>query len=245
LQRIGDSDTIKIRVDAPTGTHNQVLDHPDAGDTLELVEAKTLQTVSTFQVLDVKNFPQKWYSEVTLQGHLPADFKRYLLADVTRLPRVIFRDCEFCNNVGRVLIKTRGVTIENCTIENTGGIIQVAAESWWKEGVSSADIVIRNNRIVGCDREIAGILVNLDAKDRTAVGVQKRITIENNYIEGSPENLDATAISINNAEDVTIANNEIVGCATGIRLQYSRRVQIVQDPATKVEVGPEVTELTQ
>ena len=228
-------------MDAPDGTHNQVLDHPDAGDILEMVKLDSLEPVTTFKVSDVKNFPKKWYSEVTLEGHLPADIKNYRLANITRLPGVVIRNCEFVNNVGRVLIKTRNVLIEDNHIENTGGIIQVAAESWWAEGVSSSDVIIRNNTMKDCDGGIAGILVNIDAKKKTGIGIQKRITIENNHIEGEPG---STAIVVKNAEDVIIRNNEMFGCEIGLDIQYSRRIQITEPPEFKIKTGPEVSELT-
>ena len=83
-------------------------------------------------------------------------------------------------------LSKQGMSIEDNHIENTGGIIQVAAESWWAEGVSSSDVIIRNNTMKDCDGGIAGILVNIDAKKKTGIGIQKRITIENNHIEGEP-----------------------------------------------------------
>jgi hypothetical protein len=238
LHETPDDFTVKLRVDAPTGTHAQVLDYPDVGDELELVELETLKPVKTFRVKGVKTFPLDWYCEVTLPGKLPPDIQKFMMADVTRLPKVIIRNSHFCNTAGRILIKSRDVLIENNVIENNlGSGIFIGAEAGWKEGFTSTDVIVRNNKILNC---AAGISVVLDAKDRTTVGVHKRITIENNTIEGDPT---SDGISVNNAEDVTIRSNRIKGCKPGIKIQHARRVQITNNPGGKVEVGPGVSEL--
>jgi hypothetical protein len=229
---------VQLRVDAPTGTHAQVLDHPDAGDVLELVGLDNLQPVQTYNVLDVKNFPQQWISEVTLDGKLPDDIAKYMLVDITLLPHVVMRNNTICNNNGRVLIKVRNVLIENNVIEkNVGTGIVVAAEGWWKEGLTSTDINICQNQILRCG---GGISIHVDAKDKTAIGLQKRITIENNTIEGIGNEV---GISINNAEDVTVRDNQIRNCHPGLKIQYSRHIQIVGNPEHDIEVGPGVSRL--
>ncbi len=78
-------------------------------------------------------------------------------------------------------------------------------------------------------------------KRRTGIGIQKRITIENNHIEGEPG---STAIVVKNAEDAIIRNNEMFGCEIGLDIQYSRRIQITEPPEFKIKTGPEVSELT-
>lgn len=229
---------IKLRVDAPTGTHAQVLDYPDVGDELELVEQDTLKPVQTFKVTSVQAFPQDWYCLVTLDGRLPKDFNRYMLADITRMPRVIIRNSRFINNAGRILIKSRNVLIENNLIENVlGSGVFVGAESGWKEGFTSSDVIVRGNTFRNC---AAGITVVLDAKDKTTVGVHKRITIEGNIIEGDPG---SDGILITNAEDVVIRNNQIKGCKPGIKILHSRRIQVSNNPGSKVEAGHGVTDL--
>nr|MDO8087860.1 right-handed parallel beta-helix repeat-containing protein [Candidatus Sigynarchaeum springense] len=238
IEETKDSVKVKLRVDAPTGTHAQVLDYPDAGDELELVELDTLKPVQTFKVTSVQPFPQDWNCVVTLAGKLPKDIDRYMIADITRMPRVIIRNSHFINNAGRILIKSRNVLIENNVIEDVlGSGVFVGAEASWKEGFTSTDVVVRGNTLQNCG---AGITVVLDAKDKTAVGVHKRIVIENNLIDGYPA---SDGILVTNAEDVTIRGNIIAGCKPGIKIMHSRRIHVGNNPGGQVEVGPGVSDL--
>jgi nitrous oxidase accessory protein NosD len=245
-----DTTTLTIRVDAPTGTHAQVLDYPDVGDMLELVEKNTLNPINTFQVLEVQNYPDKWISLIKIKGKLPMNYKSYLFADVTRLPKTIIKNCHFGNHLARgMLIKTRNVLIENNLIEKSIGTgIHVGAEAGWGEGVTSADITIRNNKIIDCGGNAgtingtSGIAFNIDTKNPTAIGAHKRITIENNLIVGSPK---LKGISISNAENVVIRQNQFQQCNPNIFIQYSKNIEIVQNVNTSIEIGAEVNDLKQ
>jgi len=82
-----------------------------------------------------------------------------------------------------VLVKTRGALIENCAFERIdcayGAAVCVAAEGWWHEGVTSENVTIRGNRIVGCT---SGIHIAIDAP-QPDVPAHKNIIIENNIID--------------------------------------------------------------
>lgn len=204
----------EIRLEAPTGTHSQTLDYPDAGDTLELTAAETLNVERTYIVKNVIPHFEEFYSEVEVDGELPDNFDDYFLADVTRLPRLEFIRCFVKNHFARsVLVKTRNVLIEGCTfIDADLCAIEVAAESWWKEGVCSADVTIRGNRIL-CSAEkknngirgSSGITVTMDANLPEGTP-HKHITIEDNLIDcPSAEH----GIYISNAENVTVRRNAV------------------------------------
>lgn len=101
--------------------------------------------------------------------------------------------------------------------------------SLWLEGVTAADVVIRNNRIVHCglggpnDGTIdaaSGIAVHVNAVDRSVPGLHKRLLFEDNEIVGGLH-----AISIKGAEDVIVRHNtfrDLSGSA--ILVGNSRRV---------------------
>jgi hypothetical protein len=137
-------------VGAPTGTHAQVLDYPDPGDRLELVSKASLAAEKSFTVRSVRTVPAEWRAEVELDEPLPSELARYYLVNATRLPRVEIIGCTILSHLARgLLIKTRNVTIERCLIrETTGTGIHVGAESYWHEGLPSADVRIRYNRII-------------------------------------------------------------------------------------------------
>lgn len=192
----------------PDGTHAQSLDYPDVGDTLELTSRESLQTVDKFTVIECVPMPEQWMCRVTLDHPLPENTDGYVLADVTRLPRLEIVGCTISAHFARsILIKTRDVLVERNFIKNALEMaIEVAAEASWYEGVCPADIVIRGNRIVDCGgREAAGIVVKADCAKPIGQSIFN-VTIEDNIIEVPHEN---HAIFIRNTDGVTVRRNQI------------------------------------
>jgi len=221
----------EIQVNTSYGTHAQVLDYPSVGDKLELVERNTCAPLDVYVVKSVENFPELWKTSLVLDKRLPKDIGGYYLSNISRLPRVEIRNCHIRNHRARgLLIKTRNVLIEGCTIESvTGSGIQVGPEESWREGTTTADLVVRNNRILGCGygdgtiKRTAGVVVTTVARDPTRRGLHKRILIEGNQIIcGRGRH----GIRVDGAEDVVIRYNEIAGCKEPIKVEYSDNVQI-------------------
>ncbi|MDF2986320.1 MAG: glaB [Eubacterium sp.] len=214
--------------------HAQVLDYPDVSDTLELVQIETLAPVREYKVVSVDNLKDQWKSKIVLDEALPDDSSQYYLINVTRLPELKFVGCHVRNHLARaVLIKTRNVLVEGCTFENSmGTAIHLAAEGGWHEGATSANVVIRNNRMLGCGHGnqgrimgASGICVNIDAENTDTSDLHKNLLIENNIIQG--ENA-AQGIYISSARDVTIRFNEISGCVEPVKVLNASNV-IVTD----------------
>lgn len=211
--------------------HAQVLDYPDKGDTLELVSSTTLAVVGKYVVKSRENHPEERRTQVVLNRELPEDFGNYYLINITRLPRVEITGCSLTGNRARgFLIKTRNVLIENNLIcETTGTGIHVGAEGSWHEGPASADVTIRNNRILRCgfgagtQNGACAIAVNVGAPDETAAGLHRNIRIENNIIEGEQSD---RGIYISGASGVIVRFNEISGCAEPVKVEHSESVQI-------------------
>ena len=226
-------------VKAKTFTHAQVLDYPDVGDTLELVKRSSLATVKKLVVRSRINDFKELRSQVVLNETLPADLENYFLINSSRLPRVEIKGCTITANLARgLLIKTRNVLIEHCLIrESTGTGIHVGAESYWHEGLPSANIIIRYNHIIRCGRGsgaqdgTSGIAVKIEAPDVTVPGLHKNLLIEGNIIEG--ENAER-GISVSGAEDVIIRYNEITGCKIPVVVRYSDNVHVYSNKDSKV-----------
>jgi len=221
--------TYHIEMEKQWGTHAMVLDFPDKKDTLELVSKRTLQVLGEYTVTKVDTFPQKWETVVQLDRQLPKDLENYYLIDVTRLPRLEFVNTYVGSHLSRaVLVKTRNVLIENCTMrESTGTAIHIGAEGNWREGAGSRNVVIRNNRILRCGRGgpndgACAIAINVKAPDAKVTGIHKKILIEGNLIEGEDAEC---GISVSCAEDVMIRNNEFSGCNTPLKIRYSTDVR--------------------
>jgi len=87
----------------------------------------------------------------------------------------------------------------------------------------------------------AGIAVNIDTKNRTAIGAHKRILIQDNEIHGEPNQ---NGISISNAEDVQLLNNQIRDCQPAVFIQYSRKIRVIQQDNKKIDIGKGVSDLT-
>jgi len=231
LQKPAQGNGYDLLVKAGTFTHAQVLDYPDPGDKLELVAKKSLAVIKTVIVKKRTNFVKELRTQVELNEKLPDDLENYYLINATRLPKVRINGCSILSHLARgILIKTRDVVIEHCLIrETTGTGIHVGAESWWYEGLPSADVTIRYNRIIRCGRGAGtqdgacGITVKIEAPDEKVSGLHKRLLIEGNIIEG--ENSER-GISVSGADDATIRYNEISGCKKPVYVQYSTNVKV-------------------
>ena len=205
-----DECTCIMQEKTPDGTHAQSLDYPDIGDTLELTDNNTLQTVGHYTVIDCVPLYDEWKCKVTLNHPLPTDIQDLVLSDITRLPRVELVNCTATRHFARsILLKNRDALVENCTFRDVmGPAIVAAAEAWWYEGVCPANITIRGNKIYNCAEtwgEACGIVIKADA-DRAEGCSIYNITIEDNEIEcanGKP------GIFIRNTDGVTIRNNII------------------------------------
>lgn len=211
------NDKYITRVNAPTGTHAQVLDYPDVGDTLELVDKYSLKVVNQLITTSVDTFPLRWETHLSFNKKLPTNIQDYLLINSSKLPSLHMEGSTILSHLARgVLIKTRNVIIENCTImESTGTGIHIGAEGTWHEGPGSSNVIIRNNRIIRCGRgagtqnEASGISVNVVSENPAITGVHKNIVFENNIIEGENAKY---GIFVTGADDVIIRYNQISGC---------------------------------
>lgn len=230
-----------IQMEKQWGTHAMVLDFPDKNDTLELVSKKTLRVLGKYTVTKVDTFPKRWETEVHLDRSLPKDIENYYLIDVTRLPRLEFVNTYVGSHLARaVLVKTRNVLIENCTMrESTGTAIHIGAEGDWREGAGSQNVIVRNNRIIRCGRGdgandgACAIAINVKAPDATVAGIHKNILIEGNLIEGDSAQY---GISVSGAKDVIIRNNEFSGCKSPVNIRYSTGVKFENNYSGKIRL---------
>ena len=209
-----DECTCIIQEKTPDGTHAQTLDYPDIGDTLELTDKKTLQTVGLYRVVGCTPMHEQWMCKVTLDRPLPENTEDLVLSDITRLPRVELVNCTATRHFARsILLKNRDALVENCTFRDVmGPAIVAAAESWWSEGVCPANITIRGNIMYNCGGiwgEACGIVIKADSDEAQGCSIYN-ITIEDNIIEcknGKP------GIFVRNTDGAVIRNNRITTTA--------------------------------
>lgn len=192
----------------PDGTHAQTLDYPDIGDTVEVSRIDSMEVVDTLTVVDCTPLPDAWMCRVTFDHALPEDTDGLILADVTRLPRVEFVDCDVSHHFARsVLLKNRDSLVENCTFHRAQGpAVVAAAEAYWYEDVCPANLTVRGCRITDCGMwgEAAGIVVKADC-DHPAGQTISNVTITDNEISADA----AHGIFVRNTDGVTIRGNRI------------------------------------
>ncbi len=216
LQLLG---TSTVQGSVSVKTHSLKPDYPDAGDEMQLVDKKTLLPLKNYRVLSVEK--NETHYTAALEAPLPPDApERYYLANLTRSPAVIFENCTAENHWARsVLLKCRSAVIQNCLFR--GSVLQaihIAAEGWWHEGIACENIIIRGNRFVDCGltghASVGGVKAEM-AVDAPSGTPQKHILIENNLFDlpGVPH-----AVSISNAEDVTLRGNVYLRCSKPVEI---------------------------
>lgn len=229
-------DGYDLMVPVPISTHAQLLEYPDRGDTLELVERASLAVIGKYVVEKVENHENELFTRVVLNGDIPSDLDQYYLTDCTRIPRVEISGCTITSNLAHgLVIRTRNVLIERCLIRETtmAGIAVRAAGEFWAEGLTPAEITIRYNHIVRCgrndsdtDHNTCGIVVgNLAPVD--TVAVNKNILIEGNIIEGESS---GKGIYVSSTEGIIIRFNEISGSEIPVEIRNSKNVRAYANP---------------
>ena len=110
--------------------------------------------------------------------------------------------------------------------------------TWW-ESIGSHDVVIRNNRFINCRFEpavVSGVIECLanPGGQSAPPGVHRRITIENNIIQGTG----GISIKIGSVDGMVIANNIIDQPKNEAIFVYnSRNIQITDNKLTNSELG--------
>jgi len=205
---------------APTGTHSQTADYPDAGDILELTDMHSLSCVGTYRVVSCARTPDPWRSELVLDRPLPDNTENLTLVNSTRMPRLEYVGNYCRSHLARsILVKIKDARIEGNTVMDVVGTgIYIAAEAWWYEGLCTTEnIIVRGNRIVNCGRDAqgarqrgcAGICVTIDA-EKPHFPTHKNIVIEDNIIDcpDAPH-----GIYVSNTEHLTLNRNQVVSAA--------------------------------
>ena len=172
-------------------THSQLQDSPEEGDMMEIVDLASMNVITSRKVLKVENDIEALRSFVTFDSPLPKFEGEIAAINVSALPSLVMRGCHISTHRARgVLIKTRNVLVENCTIEETTlSAIHIGVEKYWDEGPGSENVIIRGNRFVRCGYggSCSGVLINCECEKPELSRVHNNILIENNVIENETE----------------------------------------------------------
>jgi len=206
-----DLSQVEVRVEN-ADLHAQALDYPLVGDTLILLNRRTMQEVGRFVTRSIEVNADSWRVDVTLDHPLPStDCKQLLMYNYSRFPRVeIVNNIDDYNNGRAFLLKARDVVVRDNRIgRSTLSAIKLGAELSWHEAGPVEHVVVEDNDIRGAGTDngyrATGIMVTTESPE-TPPHVNRNILIRNNYIEG----IHSTAILLHDAKDVEIYGNTFV-----------------------------------
>ncbi|MEI7829171.1 MAG: right-handed parallel beta-helix repeat-containing protein [Prolixibacteraceae bacterium] len=215
---------VEIKVEK-ADVHALWLSYPDVGDTLSLVSRKSLAILRQYVVKEVKVSEQDWKVTVTFNEEIPDNEAEYFLFNETMRPSVEILNCTVRSHRARpFLIKTNNILIKGNVLQNcTGSGIQIGAEGSWREGGPVKNITIEDNWILDCAYEWgAAISVGNSGISELSDQSNTNIIIRNNVIRGGCSN----AISITDAKNVTIKDNQIAGTTNAVFLRNTSNVNI-------------------
>ena len=202
---------IEVRVEG-ADLHAQALDYPLVGDTLILLNSRTMQEVGRYVVRTCNVDTEGWRVNVTLDHPLPtADSQKLLMYNYSRFPRVQILDNIVDYNNGRAfLLKARNVVVCGNRIgRSTLSAIKLGAELSWHEAGPVEHVVVEDNDIRGAGTDngyrATGVMVTTEAPE-TPSYVNRHILIRNNRIEGNHP----VAILLHDAQNVEIYSNTFV-----------------------------------
>ncbi len=214
---------------------------PQIGDRLEL-SGQDLVPYATVAVKSVKSEGKEKTFVVELSDKLPERTgKGDIVGNASACPSVRIRCCTVSSSRARgFILKTRDAVIENCTLQNVSAsaiVMNTDLTAWW-ESVGSHDVIIRNNRFIDCRFErayVSGVIECLAGlTGQEAAGIHRRITVENNIIQGT----DGNAIRIGYADGAEIVNNVIDNAnKEAIFIHNSRNVRVTGNKVTNSSVG--------
>ena len=204
-------------------THSLALDFPFKGDVMEIVDWESMNVLTTMKIVSVEKDQKNWQVKAVFDAPLPNHLEKYACINASRLPSVRLRGCHISAHRARgMLIKTRNVLIENCTVqETTLSAVHIGVEKGWGEGPGSENVVIRGNRFVNCGYggECSGVLINCDGNEKSRV--HDKILIENNVFESSSGRPD---VIVSFAKNVVLRYNLYSSSEQPVVVRHSERV---------------------
>lgn len=203
-----DGNNIVTKASPWDGTHTQVPDLFEKGDTLIKVNAATLAVADTFKAVSVEASDGENRVEL---DHPVGETEGYLMADKDALPDLTVVNCTMKDHLARAaLIKCPRARMENCTVERTFDHgVKIAAEASWKEGIGTDDVTVKGCRFIGCDHRTnycGGIYMYSECAERTE-NIHGKITVENCHIE-CPEA--KFAMKLENVDEIIESGNTLI-----------------------------------
>jgi hypothetical protein len=230
--RIG-ADTLRVTLKR-VRRHVLPRNPPRVGDTMEIGGPENpLAPGVTRTVKSVRTDPKKKDLIITLTKPLDSKVRSGGIAwNASAAPKARIRRCTVKNNRARgMLIQTRDVILEGCLFENcSGSAIHVASDvNYWHEGIGVRDMVIRNNKFIGCNygaarrAAVVDVFSELSGGKIAPAGVHRGIEVTGNIFT-KPE---GSAIYIHSSDGVVIRDNKFVEpSGAAVFVDHSRNVRL-------------------
>jgi len=169
------------------------------GDRVAFTEPQTMQTLAEGVVAEVRVINARFF-ELRFKDAVPAAVRPgFAIANVTRMPAAIIRNCRTGNNRPRgfLLGSNRPMLIEGNTFYNSSHAIHVSGDAnYWNESGPVRDLVIRGNTFQNCGYADGSAPINIGPEVPKAAeggpGYHSGIVIEDNtFISPNPNRLTA------------------------------------------------------
>ncbi len=245
--------TVKQKIDAfsllmfiahSNDPDEKMKDYPSKGDRIEFIHKENLFAYDSAVIDSVYFDEQNNESFIRLSNPLPPKFSTQdLIANVTRLPKLVFTNNTVRNIRGRgVLVQTRDALIEHNSFEGcTGQAIHVNTAYPWMESAGTRNIRIRSNRFIDCGMgnttycDATAIVVETESAEQKP-GVHKNILIEDNLIIGG----DKPALYLSSVDSVCIRMNRVINKGPAAMIKYSDNIRFEKNDfnGANVIIGP-------
>ena len=200
---------VEIRIEG-ADLHALSLDYPEIGDTMVIIDNKSMAEQGRYAVQSVDTSSVDWKVVIGLDRPIePEKFESCYMWNHTRFPKVrIYNNSVHSHLARSFLIKSRDVIIaRNCILNCTQTAIKLGAELGWRESAPAENVIVEDNYITGCGYASGAnapscITLSTEARQRPPF-LNKNIIIRNNVFDTDKN----VAVLLKDAENIVVENN--------------------------------------
>ena len=200
---------VEIKIEG-ADLHALSLDYPEIGDTMVIIDNKSMAEQGRYTVQSVDTSSVDWKVVIGLDKPIEAEkFESCYMWNHTRFPKVrIYNNSVHSHLARSFLIKSRDVIIaKNCILNCTQTAIKLGAELGWRESAPAENVIVEDNYITGCGYASGAnapscITLSTEARQRPPF-LNKNIIIRNNVFDTDKN----VAVLLKDAENIVVENN--------------------------------------
>ncbi len=220
---------VEMRVEG-ADLHALWLDYPQVGDTMVVINNRSMAEQGRYVVERVDTSLTKWKVVVELDRKIDVDNPTdYYMWNRSRFPKVrIYNNSVHSHLARSFLIKSRDVVIaNNCILNSTLTAIKLGAELGWRESGPAENVLVENNYITGCgyisgDDAPSCITLSTEAQERPPY-LNRNIIIRNNVFDTDKR----VAILLKDGENIVVRNN-MATHGDYVKVENCRNIDIIE-----------------